>query len=264
MNKRPFILYTETIGLSGQLLNILYAMEYCERKNQELYICCDTNMYGDLRNYFEFDPSIKFISGIPPGYMFDQTHVDTAHPNWDYVNAPFYKQSINNYEKMCNQNIPFEKLREYAKTLKPLYNTVNPPSEPFDAVLIRRGDKVTSGDNGFIDNPVQEYFKHTTLKNVFVMSDDYSVIKECKYKNIISITPEYRRGFVSIPFYKTPGSDDPFISKSIEFRIKDTRIFINEIYIAAHSEKFVSNFKTSGAQFVKLIHKDPENCVTIV
>lgn len=261
--KRPLILYTETIGLSGQLRYILLAMEYCERNNQELYICCDTNMYGDLRNYFEFDPSIKFISGIPPGYMVDQTNVDTAHPNWDYVNAPFYKQSIENFDKIWNLKVPLEKLREHAKTLKPLYNTVKPPSEPFDAVLIRRGDKVTSGDNGFIDNSASEYLKHTKLKDVFVMSDDYSAVKECTGKNIISITPEYRRGFVSIPFYKTPGSDEPFIFKSADFRINDTRIFINEMYIAAESETFVSNFKTSGAQFIRLIHKNPEKCIDI-
>lgn len=261
---RPFILYTETIGLTGQITYILFAIRYCRLNNQKLYICCDYNMFGDLRNYFEFPEDVHFISNIPPGFMIDQTQVDTAHPNWDYQNAPYYKESIGNFEKLFKQGYTFKEIRDIALTLKPLNITKSFDCE-YDAVLVRRGDKVTSGDNGYKDSHTSEYLKHVTSENVFVMSDDYNAVLECKkysQKNVLSITPEYRRGFVSIPFYQTSGSDIPFINKPIEHRISDTKIFVNELYIASKSKKFISNFKSNVAEFINLIHEN-ENCVDI-
>ena len=263
---RPFILYTETVGLAGQLLYIIYAIEYCVRNKQQLYISCDYNMYGDLRNYFEFDKDVMFISGLPPGYCVDQTNCDTAHPDWTNVNAPHYKESIANFNKLYELDIPFERLREISATIKPLHNVYSINDTKYDAVLVRRGDKMSSGDNGFKYNHASDHLVHTQCEDVFVLSDDFNAIKECREstkKNILSITPGYRKGFVAIPFYVTPGSDSPFIFKPLEHRISDTRIFVNEMYVAAQSERFIASFKTNVAMFIKLIHRNPENCVDI-
>ena len=241
------------MGFCANLISLIKLIDYC---TSNLYICCDYGMHGDLNNFFEFPKNIKFVNGLLPGYTISNNEkYDVVHADWDNTNPTLIL-----HEKIISSKVSFERQREIALSFKPKIK-INYPSEKYDAVHIRRGDAMTSGE-GASYHHASEYLEKTTCEDVFVMSDDYRVISEIP-KKVHHMIPEDELGNWSTKKYVTNTYEQPvFKFQSREKKNQIIERLIQEMYISAQSETFVH--ENSGvALFIKLIHKNPERCISL-
>lgn len=259
---KPFIFYTTNIGLCSQLSLIIKGIILCKKQNREFLLCTKYGMYPDLRIFFE--TPIKFIEDIPPGLFIEQNEVDTCFPSWDYPNAPFFNENMKNLEILLNYDASFEEMREIALTFfKPKIEKIH-LEKSYDAVHIRRGDQILSGENGMKYIHAMKFIDMTQLNDVFVMSDDYRVINEIHGKNVHTIIPKNLTGHISTGSYYKNGYDIPFTHKPYEEKLHLTKIFLQEVYTCAESELFIAHFTSAVPNFIKLIHKNPDNCIKVI
>ena len=252
---RPLLYYTGNMGFCANLNALIKVIDYC--KDRELHVCCDYGMHGNLEDYFEFPEGLHFVKGFfPPGYlMADHPKYDVCHPYWDEPNP-----TLALYDEINSIQVSFERQREIVQSWKPKIK-ISPPCEKYDAVHIRRGDALTSGE-GAMYHHANEYVQKTTLNDVFVMSDDFRVISEIPRK-VHHMIPEGETGNWSTPNYVTKQGEQPvFMFRSHEKKKQITERLVQEMYIAANSETFVHEC-SSVAHFIKLIHKNPERCISL-
>lgn len=251
------------IGFCSQLLNIIYAIAYCEDTNRKLYICCRYSMYPDIRLFLDLQNSIEYIDDIEPGIFINQDNIDTCFPTWDYPNAPYIKENLKNLEIITNHPISFERKRKFSLQFIPKIRIDFDIKPPYDSIHIRRGDQI-NGENNMRYINAMKFIEKTNNDNVFVMSDDYNVLNEINTnKKIHNIILPCMKGFIATPSYCKYGSDIPFSHKSYDEKYKLTCILIREIYICANSEYFIGNFISSIPNIIKFIHKDPSKCIDI-
>ena len=253
---KTLILYAGSIGLCATINSIVYAIEYCEKNNMKLLFCPDYGLYGDVTKFIDF--GVECIKKIPPGYaMHPHSVYEFAHPYWD---GPNNTQAL--FDKIVQSDIPFERQREIALTFQPLVPIPEIPCEVFDAVHVRRGDAFTV-PQGCEYHHGSAYIANTTCDDVFVMSDDYRILKEFDGKKIHHMIPPDADGWYAVPGSITkPTEQKIFACQPQHKKDENTIRLIQEMYIAAKSQSFVHTF-SNGARFIKLIHRDPSLCIDL-
>mgnify|MGYP000382148208 CR=1 FL=1 len=152
--------YIGDMGFCANLINLIRVIEYCFRRNVKLYVCCDYSMHGKIHELFDFGPDVQFVNGVPPGWSITENpHFEVVHPEWDHGDTV----SLKNYMKITNLDVPEERLREIALRFVPKVSldtaaqrqrksrashgsTETTIPEKYDALHIRRGDAMTSGE----------------------------------------------------------------------------------------------------------------------
>jgi hypothetical protein len=160
--------------------------------------------------------------------------------------------------KITTMNISPERLREIALRFVPKVPLETTIPEKYDALHIRRGDAMTSGE-GCKYFHAMDYIAKTTCDDVFVMSDDYRVLAEISgSKKIHHMIPETEVGNWTTDNYTT--QDDQPIFSNRKDKLDVTKRLIQEMYIAAKSQRFIYTY-SNVAFFIKLIHRDPSQCI---
>lgn len=253
---KTLILYSGNIGLCATINSIVYAIDYCEKNNMKLLFCPDYGLYGDFTKFIDF--GVDIIKNIPQGYaMLPHPAYECAHPYWD---GPNISQAL--FDKIVLADIPFERQREIALTFKPLVPNPEIPCEVFDAVHVRRGDAFTV-PQGCEYRHGSAYITNTTCDDVFVMSDDYRILKEFDGKKIHHMIPPDADGWYAVPGSITnPNEQTIFACQPQDKKDENTTRLIQEMYIAAKSQRFVHTF-SNVSTFIKLIHRDPSQCIDL-
>lgn len=254
---KDFLYFTGNMGFCANLICIIRAIEYCSRNGKKLHVCCDYGMHGDMSQLFDFGHDIEFVTGFLQGWGYPENpYYEIAHPDWDHGRNP----SLENFEKMNSIDISFERQREIASRFKPKIPLLRFAAEEYDALHIRRGDAMTSGE-GCKYFHAMDYIAKTTCDDVFVMSDDHRVLEEISGpKKIHHMIPETEIGnWSTINYVTEPGQ--PVFAHNPDRMISITRL-IQEMYIAAKSKTFVFTNSSVG-HFVSLIHQDPIRCINL-
>jgi hypothetical protein len=266
--------YIGDMGFCANLINLIRVIEYCFRRNVKLYVCCDYSMHGKIHELFDFGPDVQFVNGVPPGWSITENpHFEVVHPDWDHGDTV----SLKNYMKITNLDVPEERLREIALRFVPKVSldttaqrqrksrashasTETTIPEKYDALHIRRGDAMTSGE-GCKYFHAMDYIAKTTCDDVFVMSDDHRVLGEISgSKKIHHTIPETEVGNWTTPNYVTQTDQPVFALRDDKMDV--TKRLIQEMYTAAKSQTFVYTNSSVG-HFVSLIHQDPTRCINL-
>lgn len=253
---KTLILYTGNVGLCAILFNIIHAIYYCEKNNMKLLLCPDYCIYGDVTPFFDF--GVEIIRNIPPGWAV-QPHPDFvfAHPDWDCPNP-----TLELFNEILQLDITFDDKRRIALSFKPLVPFPEIPWDSFDAVHVRRGDAFTV-PQGCEYRHGSEYIAHTMCDDVFVMSDDYRVLNEFGGKKIHHMIPDDADGWYAVANSITKPNEQKIFAFQNQSKKNENMIrLVREMYIAAKSQTFVHTF-SNVARFIKLIHRDPSQCVDI-
>jgi hypothetical protein len=222
----------------------------------KLLLCPDYCIYGDVTPFFDF--GVEIIRNIPPGWAV-QPHPDFvfAHPNWDYPNP-----TLELFNEIHLMNIPIEDKIRIARSFKPLVSIPEVPCEIFDALHIRRGDALTSGE-GCKYFHAMDYIAKTTCDDVFVMSDDHRVLGEISgNKRIHHEIPETDVGNWSTPSYVTARGQPVLAFQNQDKKNENMTRLIQEMYIASKSQRFVHTY-SNVSRFIKLIHRDSSQCIDL-
>lgn len=254
--KKTLIFYAGRVGLCGVVLDIIKAIEYTRHQGMNLLLCPDFSLYGDLTQFIDF--GVEVVRGIPPGWaVAPDERFDFAHADWDHGT----NHSLETFEKIHAFDVPFERQREIALTFKPKVDIPKIPS-PYDVIHIRRGDAFTVLQ-GCEYHPAADFIAQTTCHDVFVMSDDHRVLDEIKTdKNIHHMIPENETGWYAVPGSITQRDQKIFCIQDQSAKDKNTIRLVQELYIAANSQRFVHTY-SNVARFVRLIHTDPEHCIDL-
>ncbi len=132
------------------------------------------------------------------------------------------------------------------------------PTEPYICIHIRRGDKITSGEDK--EYNINDYIKtlsklNSNVKTIFLMSDDYNAYLELK-KNL----PEYNI-LTKLNEDKIGHNQKKFNSLSQEKIKKETILLLTEIEIAKRSEVFIGTFASNLFRLIEYFKLD--NCYDI-
>jgi hypothetical protein len=255
---KTLVLYTGTNGFCANLISIIRAIEYAKQKSFHLKICCDYGMYGDYSHFFDF--GLEFISDIPPGFETDPDDENFvyAHPDWDHGSH----KSLDLFEEINGFPVSFERKREIALSFKPKIRIPQTEVDKYDAIHVRRGDALTFGQGAHYHHAI-EYLQKTNCRDVFVMTGDFRVISEIPDSvKIFHIVPPDENGWWGCPASVTSRDQPIFMFQSPCVKYKNTVRLIIEMYTAARSETFVHQF-SNVSEFIKLIHKNPERCVSL-
>ena len=243
------------MGFCSNMINIIRAIEYCFQNNLKMKICSEYSMHGDFSKWFDF--GIEFVHMPCQGYLIPDTPEQIiAHPHWDHPNP-----SLVTFDKIVNVKASKERLCEIAQGIRPTIDIPWLTCPVYDAIHIRRGDALTSGEGGTYHHG-SEYLKKTTCDDVFVMSDDYRVLDELSGPRIHHMIPEYHRGNWSTPNYVTQPGQPVFLFQSEDRKNEINERLVRELYIASKSDTFVSTNSSVG-DFVALIHKNPNKCFNL-
>ena len=252
---QTLVYYTGNMGFCSNMINIIRALEYCSQNNLKMKICSEYSMHGDFSKWFDF--GVEFVHMPDQGYLIPDTHDQIiAHPHWDNPNP-----SLVTFDKIVNVKATRERLREIAQSIKPKIAIPWLKCPVYDAVHIRRGDALTSGEGGTYHHG-SEYLKKTTCDDVFVMSDDHRVLGELTGATIHHMIPEYHLGNWSTPNYVTQPGQNVFMFQPAARKDEINDRLVRELYIASKSETFVSTNSSVG-DFVSLIHKNPDKCINL-
>jgi hypothetical protein len=249
--------YIGNMGFCANVIDIIRVIEYCFRRNVKLYVCCDYSIHGNIYEFLDFGPDVQFVNGVPPGWgITENPHFEVMHPDWNHGRT----LALDNYMKITTMNIPPERLREIALRFVPKVPLETTIPEKYDALHIRRGDAITSGE-GCKYFHAMDYIAKTTCDDVFVMSDDYRVLAEISgSKKIHHMIPETEVGNWTTDNYTT--QDDQPIFADRKDKLDVTKRLVQEMYIAAKSQRFVYTY-SNVAFFIKLIHRDPSQCIDL-
>jgi hypothetical protein len=249
--------YVGNMGFCANLINLIRVIEYCFRRNVKLYVCCDYSIHGKIHELFDFGLDVQFVTGVPPGWSITENpHFEVVHPDWDHGDT----LSLRNYIKINSIDVPTERLREIALRFVPKVSLETTIPEKYDAVHIRRGDAMTSGE-GCKYFHAMDYIAKTTYDDVFVMSDDHRVLDEISgSKRIHHTIPETEVGnWTTLNYVTNPGQP---VFALRDDKLDVTKRLIQEMYIAAKSQTFVYTNSSVG-HFVSLIHQDPTRCINL-
>jgi len=249
--------YIGNMGFCANLVALIRVIEYCFRRNVKLYVCSSYSIHDNIQNMFDFGPDVQFVTGAPPGWSITQNpHFEVVHPDWDHGSH----LALDNYIKISSIDISPERLREIALRFIPKFHLETIPSKKYDAIHIRRGDAMTSGE-GCIYFHSMDYIAKTTCDDVFVMSDDHRVLDEISGpKKIHHMIPETEIGNWTTNNYVTEPGQPIFAMRKDKLDV--TKRLIQEMYIAAKSQTFVFTNSSVG-YFVSLIHRDPTRCINL-
>ncbi len=146
--------------------------------------------------------------------------------------------------------------------------------EEFDAVHIRRGDKVGDED---IFYPVEAYMQRLSPMPdnhaLFVMSDDYAAVEEVreyleKKKLKVRVLTLCEPGATGFDVWKLRRGES-FMGENSQtqdsttrsaYTLAQTRQLIAETAIAAKSQRFVSTWASNVGRTVWYVHDAPESC----
>lgn len=254
---KTLILYAGNIGLCATINSIVYAIDYCEKNNMKLRFCPKYGLYGDVTKFIDF--GVECIKVLPPGYaMNPHPEYEFAHPYWD---GPNNTQAL--FDKIVLADIPFERQRAIALTFKPLVPIPELPCEVFDAVHIRRGDAFTV-PQGCEYHVTNDYLEKTSCDDVFIMSDDHRVLDEVSSaKKIHHMIPADADGWYAVLGSITKPTEQTIFAFQPQHKKDENTIrLIQEMYIAAKSQKFIHTF-SNVSRFIKLIHRDPSQCIDL-
>jgi hypothetical protein len=249
--------YIGNMGFCANIINMIRVIDYCFKRNVKLYVCCDYSIHGNIHELFDFGPDVQFVTGVPPGWSITENpHFEVVHPDWDHGET----LSLMNYKKINSLEIPTERLREIALRFIPKVSLETTIPEKYDALHIRRGDAMTSGE-GCKYFHAMDYIAKTTCDDVFVMSDDYRVLSEISgSRTVHHIIPETEIGNWTTPNYVTEIGQPVFARRNDKLDV--TKRLIQEMYTAAKSQAFVYTNSSVG-HFVSLIHQDPTRCINL-
>lgn len=249
--------YIGNMGFCANIMDLIRVIEYCFRRNVKLYVCCDYSIHGKIHELFDFGLDVHFVTGMPPGWSITENpHFEVMHPDWDHGQT----KSLDNYMKMASIEIPQERLREIALRFIPRVSLETTIPEKYDALHIRRGDAMTSGE-GCKYFHAMDYIAKTTYDDVFVMSDDYRVLGEISgSKKVHHTIPETEVGNWTTNNYVTEPEQPVFATRDDKLDV--TKRLIQEMYIAAKSQRFIHTH-SNVSQFINLIHRDPSQCIDL-
>jgi hypothetical protein len=180
------------------------------------------------------------------------------------------------------KNIPFEVKREITeKIIKYTFHVQNKINKIIDSlklpdrynvIQIRRGDKVNeklawTSERGFGESKRYEFDEYISridkgeVRDTFVMTDDYKVINEAneyvesnsldiKLYTLCEMTSD---GHSTIMRYK----DENYYTENEVINL------LAECEIARNSRFFVGTFSSNIGRYIKLTHKNPQNCISM-
>lgn len=202
LNKKLFIYRITSRGLFSELNNLLIAIQYCQNNNYDIKIELDDRdgLNGKLYFQYGFDKYFKIdnIETYDKHYSYKTIHIcgGFGKHTKDITLENFLKirrlhLSFNNVVDLC------KKLQYTDYILNKIKKNIEKINLPDEYVFfhIRRGDKLRN-EAKKID--FEEFFKKhidsrsSYIKNIFIASDDYSVIEEAEKYLIINNMLNYK------------------------------------------------------------------------
>jgi hypothetical protein len=162
-----------------------------------------------------------------------------------------------NLQHACNKVLRFvwRFNPETTSRIKKIFNELNLPEE-YIGFQIRRGDKKDEQAPIGIEEYISEAIKRSKLRNAFILTDDYGVIKELKASypewNFYTLCRESEKGY----------THDEFYSKDRQLINHDIVILLANIEILQKSEFFIGTFSSNPSMFLGMI-RDAEKTIGI-
>jgi len=184
-----------------------------------------------------------------------------------------------NFRAIRSEKISFETKRKVTRSILEYTDHVrtkinhriedaNLPSS-YCVLHIRRGDKVnekpTRHEAESKRFEVDEYFSKLPrtmgLTDIFVMTDNYAVIGEInEYVSLNSLNTKIHH-FCDSTMDGHATNDR--MKKNNFFNSSEVINLLAECEIAKNSEYFICTFSSNVGRYIKLIHKKPENCISL-
>ncbi|MDO6994390.1 hypothetical protein Q5M87_10260 [Brachyspira innocens] len=198
VNKINFKLYSKTANFSNGIGWEEFFKPFCNEVFHDLYHQYNSRYY---------DPNLlNLLNAIKSEHNIDYFTQDIFY---DIKNPEFLNRSFNIEELDINGNIKevfgliSKKIYRFnEKTeneIKSLINTLNLPKN-YIAAHIRAGDKITESNLISYEVYIEAIKKYSNLKDIFIFTDDYSIIDNIKNKykntyNIHTLTNKDEKGY---------------------------------------------------------------------
>ena len=203
----------------------------------------------------------------------------------DYINCdiPIVKQPIGRicapwissvpehtelFTRIVEKPKTFEDMKDVSKrfSLKFPKISINLP-EQYDAIHVRKGDKVYGSDKQSENHSIQSYLKYVTSENLYVMTDDYSVIEKVKeyYKGTVFYLVDVSdNGFwdpynLRVCLKEVVNNEDKFVKSD---KYQSTMKLLEEVLICSKSQTFIGAYSSNVAKYIKLVHETGK-CISI-
>ena len=128
---------------------------------------------------------------------------------------------------------------------------------PYISCHIRRGDKITEWPLVNIETYIQVLKKYKDIRNVYILTDDYTIIEEIK-----KLLPDYNI------FYNTDntmtGFNEAFHNNAQNsYQTQSIYNLLVDIEIARRSNKCIVAYNSNVGCFLKYFIENPEDCINI-
>jgi hypothetical protein len=241
-NIQPIYIYINSgQGLFSAINEIVKAHVYAKKNNLELIIIDKDWNYGSWNNYFE--KSLKTTS--------------------------IYEKDINLYTFIGSSSKPtsYEEMKESASIIfmpknKELFVYPALEDKKYISVHIRKGDKISTGESGFISNDIyiKEIYdkcKELNIINVYYATDDIENLTEIMRKlpnlnHYYNNNNRNKTGYNNSNFNNLSSND-----KKIEF---DNMMI--DFFTIVNSDFFICTFSSNVSRFVAL-YRDPTKCKSL-
>lgn len=279
-------------GFGSEINNLLYAINYSEKNDYELVLdttfwnstykegwndyfipfqtnCKKTLKYKILIRLLKIIDRFQKVSSVRSMKRSSFLRLLVAIFKNEIITIYEYFVKVrkyNNNERLKNKDeflLSMNKIlkriwRFDPKVLSDIKNKKTSIDYDYAAFHIRRGDKIESGEDNYYS--VEDYMNklksiNSTIKIIFVMSDDFSVYKELKNKfldyKFISIIPDSKRGYNNYSFNRMKKSEKKF----------EVINLIAEIEIARESKIFIGSYRSNLYRLIEYLKL--ENCYNI-
>ncbi len=279
-------------GFGSEINNLLYAINYCKKNDYSLVL--DTTFWNynykdGWTDYFIALQSndaqalkhkilVKTLQFISRFVSVSKLAISrrklvflllnfSLKKDTETIFEGFHKvREFNNHQRLQNKDEFISSINRILKNIwkiKPeilsdIKNAKISIDHDYAVFHIRRGDKIKTGEDNFY--PVEDYMNklksiNSSIKTVFVMSDDFSVYTELKNKfldyEFITLISDSKKGYKNSDFNQMKKSQ-----KKVEIIN-----LLTEIEIARESKIFIGSFRSNLYRLIE--YYKLENCYNI-
>ncbi|MEJ8567673.1 sulfotransferase family 2 domain-containing protein [Elongatibacter sediminis] len=271
-------------GFYAEVSTVVRAMIYCWAHGYRLLLDSSASAWAHEQGWTDyFEPFGAESSEVAAGQIVERCDFARREdrPVWRRLirfaprELDFGRETIRGFGNIMAffTSLAFRPTPECQAVVDRLTDSLN-LSEDYDAIHVRRGDKVEDED---ISYPAQAYLDRLTPlrsgQTLFVMSDDRAAVEEVigylrdrgDAVRVASLAEPERAGFnvtrlcEGRPFM---GDDSgPTDGSGHREYVRDaTRMLIAETLIAARSRRFVSTWRSNVGRMISCLHRDRQSC----
>ncbi len=273
-------------GFYAEISTVARAMLYAWCNNLQLVLSTREFVWGGESGWADyFEPFCMMEDDVDPGRVkhrvrYSLRRNDKLFPKirgFQPQEFDFGQTRLTGFQQILAffVNMIFRPVKDCQETIDDLRDSLDLP-EKYDAIHIRRGDKVGDED---VFYPGATYLNHlepwTPGRTLFVMSDSNQAVVEIRDllkkrgcpARVVSLVEASREGFDVWKLRKGEkfmGDEEAQDSASDRnYIIDQTYRLIAETVVAAGAERFVSTWRSNVGRFVWYLHPQPDQCTLL-